>query len=286
MKRVLLVFVVLLGVLVFMTGVAFAEGEDEATTAVETGATVDEATADDATADDATADETATDDATTDDATADDAAADDAAADDATADDTVTAVPVDAEVPVDDLSFKVLLDGELVGFEAFGVEPQIVNGRIIVPLRAVFEMMGATVDWDNETRTVTATKGDTVVILAIDSTTPTVNGEVVELDQPAIIINDRTMAPLRFVAEAFGGDVEWNEVTRTASITMPVEAVEEEATEEEATEEEAADEGDATDGEAADGEAADGEAADGDAADGEAADDEAADGETAEDEAA
>jgi len=109
-----------------------------------------------------------------------------------------------------------LIDGRV---QAFDVPAQIMNGRTMVPLRAIFEALGATVDWNDGTRTATATKGDTVVVLTIGSVSPTVNGSVVTLDQPGVIVNASTLAPLRFVGEAFGGTVDWNEVTRTASIT-------------------------------------------------------------------
>ena len=121
------------------------------------------------------------------------------------------------------MGVTVVVDGTIVDFD---VAPQIENGRIIVPLRAVFEIMGAVVEWDNDTQTVTATKGDTVVVLTIGDICPTVNGEIVEIDQPAIIVSDRTLAPLRFVAEAFGGDVEWDGDLRAAFITIPKETEE------------------------------------------------------------
>lgn len=100
----------------------------------------------------------------------------------------------------------------------FEVEPRIENGRTLVPLRAIFEAMGASVAWDEATRTVTARRGATTVILPIGSTSPTVNGQVWNLDVPAKIVNDRTLAPLRFVGEAFGGTVAWNEQTREINI--------------------------------------------------------------------
>ena len=111
---------------------------------------------------------------------------------------------------------SVILNGSRLQFE---VEPRIENGRTLVPLRAIFEAMGASVDWDENTRTVTARRGDTTVVLAIGSTSPTVNGKVWQLDVPAKIVNDRTLAPLRFVGEAFGGTVDWNEQTRIINIT-------------------------------------------------------------------
>lgn len=112
----------------------------------------------------------------------------------------------------------VNLDGRRLSFE---VPPIIDNGRTLVPLRAIFEAMGAHVEWNASTRTVTATKDGTKVILAIGSTKPTVNGQVTVLDVPAKIVDDRTLAPLRFVGEAFGGKVAWNQSTYTVDITSP-----------------------------------------------------------------
>ena len=111
----------------------------------------------------------------------------------------------------------VTLDGNAL---AFDVPPQLINDRTMVPLRAIFEAMGATVDWNGDTQTVTGTKDSTIVVLAIGSTSPTINGTVVTIDQPGVIVDSRTLAPLRFVAEAFGGTVDWDGNTQTASITM------------------------------------------------------------------
>jgi hypothetical protein len=111
----------------------------------------------------------------------------------------------------------VILDGNRLLFD---VQPQIINSRTMVPLRVVFEAMGAEIAWDGGTQTATATKGDTVVVLKIGDTSPTINGRVVTIDQPGIIVDGRTLAPLRFVAEAFGGNVAWDSGTQTASITL------------------------------------------------------------------
>ena len=124
----------------------------------------------------------------------------------------IAAAPVYAAPEV-----TVILDGKTMTFD---VPPQIVNDRTLVPLRAIFEGMGASIEWDGDTETVTATKGNTVVVLTIGSTSPTINGSVVTIDQPGIIVNDRTLAPLRFVAEAFGGTVAWDDNSQTASISM------------------------------------------------------------------
>lgn len=110
----------------------------------------------------------------------------------------------------------VKLDGDYLGFEQ---PPVIEDGRTLVPMRFIFEQMGAEVDWNGETRTVTATKDGMTVTLAIDDTNATVNGSAATLDVPARLINDKTMIPLRFLSENLGYTVDWDTDTRTASIT-------------------------------------------------------------------
>jgi len=109
----------------------------------------------------------------------------------------------------------VILDGRPLSFDQ---EPTIEEGRTLVPLRAIFEAMGADVSWDQESQTATAVKGDTVVALKIGSITPTINGQVKPLEVPAKIVNGRTLAPLRFVGEAFGGIVGWEPTTQKITI--------------------------------------------------------------------
>ena len=109
----------------------------------------------------------------------------------------------------------VFVDGRRLVFD---VPPQIVNGRTLVPLRAIFAELGASVSWDEATQTVTAAKDGAVVVLQIGSTAPTVNGKVWHIDQPGIIIQGRTLVPLRFVSEAFGVAVGWDEKTNTITI--------------------------------------------------------------------
>ena len=113
---------------------------------------------------------------------------------------------------------NITVDGRIL---AFDVDPVIVEGRTLVPLRGVFEALEATVTWDEATRTVTAQRGNTTVTLPIGSRFPLVNGIAVELEVPGFIINGRTMVPARFIAESLGAEVEWNERTRTVVITRP-----------------------------------------------------------------
>lgn len=106
-----------------------------------------------------------------------------------------------------------------IDFTPYGQEPVIVNDRTLVPLRAIFEAMGAEVYWDDATRCVTATRGDTTVSLTIGSDQLYVNGEAVTIDVPAQIINDRTMIPVRAIAESFGCEVNWNQKAKRVAIT-------------------------------------------------------------------
>jgi polygalacturonase len=110
---------------------------------------------------------------------------------------------------------KVVLNGDTLSFD---VPPIIENGRTLVPLRAIFEAMGANVSWEDTTRTVTATKENTEIKLTIGGQAYK-NGQLVTLDVPAKIINDRTMVPLRFVSESFGCQVVWDNTTQTIAIT-------------------------------------------------------------------
>ncbi len=107
---------------------------------------------------------------------------------------------------------SVVYNGEKICFDQL---PTIENGRTLVPLRAIFEKIGAEVLWNGETRTVTATKDDVSVSLTIDETTAYKNGAAITLDVPAKIVNGRTLVPVRFVADCFGVSVDWIQETRT-----------------------------------------------------------------------
>lgn len=125
---------------------------------------------------------------------------------------TTLALPVVAADPVP----RVIIDGQAVNFD---VAPVIDNGRVLVPLRAIFEQMGAKVSWDDATKTATAAKGEVTVVVKLGSTSPTINGAVKTIDVSAKLVEGgRILAPLRFVSEAFGGVVSWNQDTYVASV--------------------------------------------------------------------
>ncbi|ARU61825.1 hypothetical protein CBW65_12880 [Tumebacillus avium] len=100
-------------------------------------------------------------------------------------------------------------------------QPAIVkNDRTLVPLRAIFEALGAEILWDEKTQTVTATREDTVIKLQLKSKNAVVNGKTVTLDVPAESINYRTMVPVRFVSEALDAHVGWDEGTVSVFVSQ------------------------------------------------------------------
>src|SRR2546423_638992 len=114
-------------------------------------------------------------------------------------------------------AIRVMVNGQPVMFN--DAQPRMINGRVMVPLRGVFENMGANVHWFEATRTVEATKGPTDVLLNIGNSIARVNGRPVTLDVPPLLIADNTMVPLRFVSEALGADVSWDNQAQTVLIT-------------------------------------------------------------------
>lgn len=98
------------------------------------------------------------------------------------------------------------------------VAPVLENQRTLIPARAVFEELGATVTWNEALQCVSIKfKGDEI-ILYIGHATALVNSSVKELDVPAKIIGNRTMIPLRFVGENLGMDIGWDDATYTVSV--------------------------------------------------------------------
>ncbi len=119
-------------------------------------------------------------------------------------------IPVNAESEI-----KVLLDGQKLDFD---VPPQLIDNRTMVPMRKIFEFMGASVEWDGDTQTVTATKGDITVIMQIDNNVINVSGEDITLDVPPQLADSRTLVPARAVAESLNAKVDWDGETATVII--------------------------------------------------------------------
>ena len=110
---------------------------------------------------------------------------------------------------------SVVLDCKKLDFDQ---NPVLENNRTLVPLRAIFEALGATVSWNDDTKTVTAVKGDTEIKLTIGTYEMYKNNEKISLDVSPIIINGRTLVPVRAISEAFSCEVNWISETQTVEI--------------------------------------------------------------------
>jgi len=112
-------------------------------------------------------------------------------------------------------SIGVYVDGMPVDFD---VQPQIIDSRTMVPMRAIFEALGAEVSWEDATRTAVSKKADTTVNITIGENRIVKNGTDIAIDVPAQIVDSRTLVPVRAVAEAFGCDVFWEAEQRIVRV--------------------------------------------------------------------
>ena len=110
----------------------------------------------------------------------------------------------------------VYLDGKKIGFDRLPVSEE---GRMLVPLRAIFEALGAEIAWDGNTQTVTAVKDGTTISLTLGDKNATKNGETIELEVPAKSVGGRTFVPVRFIADSFGVEVGWNDAMKQVILT-------------------------------------------------------------------
>lgn len=113
---------------------------------------------------------------------------------------------------------KVIYDGQEVEFD---VQPQIINGRVMVPMRTIFETFGAKVKWDGAESTVTAKRKSKTMVMTVGSTEMTKNEETYTFDTAPIIEDGRTLVPVRAISDMLGLDVEWDEDDRTVVIETP-----------------------------------------------------------------
>ena len=113
---------------------------------------------------------------------------------------------------------KVTYDGETIEFD---VQPEIINDRVMVPMRAIFEAFGAKVKWDGDTQTITSKKKSKTITMTIGSTDMTKNEDTYTFDTAPVIEDGRTLVPIRAISEMLGLDVEWDEETETVTIVTP-----------------------------------------------------------------
>lgn len=100
----------------------------------------------------------------------------------------------------------------------FAQELYMKNDRVMVPMRKIFEKLDAVVVWDNDTKSITTTKGETSSILAIGIDIMYVNGVAVKLDVAPELVYSTTFVPLRAVSEMFGCEVGWDGILNRVDI--------------------------------------------------------------------
>jgi len=133
---------------------------------------------------------------------------------------TVTTTTDDGMVIVEylwDDAIKIYVDGEQIKPDT---NPVIVDGRTMVPIRAIAEKLGYSVKWFEETETVSMQKGSSLIQLSIDSNSLYKNSTNIIIDVAPMIYDSRTYLPVRAVAEAMGCKVDWNNSERAVYITQ------------------------------------------------------------------
>ncbi|MBQ8300766.1 MAG: copper amine oxidase N-terminal domain-containing protein [Clostridia bacterium] len=124
------------------------------------------------------------------------------------------------EALADASQIHILYNDTVVEYE--DVKPVNTEGRVMIPFRAVLEDMGATVEYDDSQRLVTATKGETQIKFTLMDDTIYINNNGVDstitMDVPMIIVEGRTLVPIRFMSNALGMQVGWDGETETVVI--------------------------------------------------------------------
>ena len=116
---------------------------------------------------------------------------------------------------------KVYINNNRINYDTMPVN---INNRVLVPVRATFDAVGADIEWFGEIQTVIATSGSTLIALKIDnpllivSDVQTQGIKTIELDSPPVLLNSKTMIPLRAVAEIFDYQVIWSEENKSIFI--------------------------------------------------------------------
>lgn len=121
-----------------------------------------------------------------------------------------------AQTPASPPPIHVVLNGAPLTFT--GTQAQQIKGSTLVPMRGIFEALGATVKFDKATQTVYGQKGATAIILPLGALTATVNGQPQSLPLPAQLVNGTTLVPLRFISQSLGASVGWNPASSTVTI--------------------------------------------------------------------
>ena len=130
-----------------------------------------------------------------------------------------------AEVDAEDFTLTMQIgspimtvNGERRNIDDEGTAPVIQNDRTLVPVRAIIEAMGGAVSWNEDLQMASLTYHNDTIDLTINSITAYLNGAAHTLDTAPAIINNRTMLPIRFIAEGFKFTVGWTQETQTVTI--------------------------------------------------------------------
>ncbi|WP_134685571.1 N-acetylmuramoyl-L-alanine amidase family protein [Brevibacillus migulae] len=114
-----------------------------------------------------------------------------------------------------DEAVQLMMDGKLITPD---VPPLVKNGRTLVPVRVIAEGLGAEVGWDQATSTATITRGGQRVVLQLNNKQAYINGKAVTMETPPLTYHQRMLLPLRFVGEALGATVGWDDAARTVIV--------------------------------------------------------------------
>lgn len=124
----------------------------------------------------------------------------------------------------EEIQIHVVVNGQEIEFE--DQKPIIISGRTLLPIRTVMETLGKTVSWNDSEKCAVITDGNTTISLNIGSKimnkTVVTGSETIfsetELDAAPVVFNERTCLPVRAVAEAFGSEVSWDDLSKTVFI--------------------------------------------------------------------
>lgn len=127
---------------------------------------------------------------------------------------TTTQAPKTAPV-VQSPPIKIIVNGQT---QTYSQSPLMVNGTTLVPMRGIFESLGATVDWNSQSKKITGKRNNTSVTLTVGTKQASVNDKPVALTESARVVNGSTLVPLRFIGEALSASVQWDSSSRTITI--------------------------------------------------------------------
>ncbi len=112
------------------------------------------------------------------------------------------------------------VDGEMVPIDGQGTAPAIINSRTMLPIRALMEAMGGSVEWDNTSKTISLSKDGETLKLRIGANYAWDSEDIYPLDSAPVIVNGRTLLPVRTVVEYFHGWIEWDGSAKSVTINF------------------------------------------------------------------